>query len=103
MSLPLHLLENWTPEQAARMERAIFVAQHRLNKLDMFGDERLVELIDRHPRRDLGINTMGDTPCRRQDWQEGSAGNLSGAELLEAASRGRVWLNMRRVMDHHPE
>jgi hypothetical protein len=103
MAVPTHLLVNWTPELAARMERTIFVGQHRLNTLPMFDDEQLVSVLDRHPRRDLGINTMGDDPTRRQDWQEGSAGNLTGEQLLEAARRGRVWLNVRRVMDHHPE
>jgi hypothetical protein len=103
MSLPLHLLENWTPEQAARMERAIFVAQHRLHTLNLFNDDELVALLDRHPLRDLGINTMGDDPTRRQDWQEGSAGGLDAADLLKAARMGKIWLNVRRVMDHHPE
>jgi hypothetical protein len=98
-----NLLENWTSEQAARMERTIFVAQHRLHKLAMFDDAHLVDLVDRHPRRDLGINTMGDDPARRADWQEGSAGNLDADQLLEAARNGRIWLNIRRVMDHHPE
>ncbi|MBA3481876.1 MAG: hypothetical protein H0T51_08685 [Pirellulales bacterium] len=103
MAHSLRLLENWTPEQAARMERNIFVGQHRLNTLDLFNDEQLIHLLDRHPRRDLGINTMGDNPERRSDWQEGRAGNLGAAELLEAARSGRIWLNVRRVMDHHPE
>ena len=103
MVIETHLLENWTPEQAARMERAIFVAQHRLHTLDLFDDEHIIELLERHPRRDLGINTMGDDPTRRQDWHEGSAGGLSAAELLEAARIGRIWLNVRRVMNHHAE
>jgi hypothetical protein len=97
------LLENWTPEQAARMEQTIFVAQHRLHTLELFNDGRLIELLDRHPRADLGINTMGDDPARRADWQEGRAGSLDAAELLEAARIGRIWLNVRRVMDHHHE
>ena len=103
MTLRLPLLENWTPEQAARMERTIFVAQHRLHTLELFDDEKLVELLDSHPRQDLGINTMGTDPVRRQDWQEGRAGKLDAAGLLEAARTGRIWLNVRRVMDHHPE
>jgi hypothetical protein len=103
MAHSLRLLENWTPEQAARMERNIFVAQHRLTQLELFNDEQLIHLLNGHPRRDLGINTMGDDPERRSDWQEGRAGNLDAAELLEAARTGRIWLNVRRVMDHHPE
>lgn len=103
MSLCQPLLENWTPDQAARMENAIFVAQHRLHELEMFRDGPLVEILKSHPRKDLGINTMGTDPERHSEWQEGRAGKLTAAELLEAVKRGRVWLNLRRVMDHHPE
>ena len=46
---------------------------------------------------------MGTDPLRRDDWQEGRAGNLTAVELFAAAQLGRVWLNLRRVMDHHPE
>jgi hypothetical protein len=102
MALPNHLLENWTPEQAARMERTIFVAQHRLHTLELFDDAHIIELLDRHPRGDLGINTMGDDPTNRREWQEGRAGDLDAEQLLHAARVGRVWLNVRRVMDHHP-
>lgn len=97
------LLENWTPEQAARMENAIFVAQHRLQELEMFRDEHLIETLDRHPRQDLGINTMGTDPQLHHEWQEGRAGNLTSEQLFEAVSRGKIWLNLRRVMDHHAE
>ena len=97
------LLENWTPEQAQRMERAIFVAQHQLHELELFSDQRLMELLDCHPRQDLGINTMGDDPARHDQWQEGRAGQLTSDQLFEAVGRGRVWLNLRRVMDHHAE
>lgn len=103
MSFGQPLLENWTPEQAARMEKAIFVAQHRMHELEMFGDDQLIALLDRHPRKDLGINTMGTDPVLHHEWQEGRAGNLSAAELFEASQQGRIWLNLRRVMDHHPE
>jgi hypothetical protein len=99
----LPLLENWTPDQAARMENAIFVAQHRLQELEMFRDEHLIDTLDRHPRKDLGINTMGDDPQLHYEWQEGSASNLTAEQLFEAVSRGKIWLNLRRVMDHHAE
>lgn len=97
------LLENWTPEQADRMNRAIFVAQHRLHTLPMFSNEVLAELLDRHPREHLGVNTMGRDPVRRDEWREGSAGDLTGSELLQACEQGRVWLNVRRVRDYHQD
>jgi hypothetical protein len=99
----LPLLENWTPAQAARMERAIFVAQHRLQDLEMFRDEHLIDTLDRHPRNDLGVNTMGSDPQLHHEWQEGTPGELSAEQLFEAVNRGKIWLNLRRVMDHHAE
>jgi hypothetical protein len=100
---PTNLLKDWTDEQAAQLHRAIFVAEHRLAELGLFSDDGLVRTLEAHPRRDLGVNTMGSDPARRQDWQEGTADDLDGRTLLEVAKRGRLWLNLRRVIDHHRE
>jgi len=100
---PKNLLNNWTDEKAAQMHNAIFVAEHRLAELDLFSDDALARILDDHPREDLGVNTMGSDPARRQDWQEGDAGGLDGRALLEVTKHGRLWLNLRRVMDHHPQ
>lgn len=97
------LLKNWSPEQAEMLEDAIFVAEHRLAELDLFGDAGLSRTLDEHPRGDLGVNTMGIDPCRRENWREGTAGDLSGEDLVNVVRHGRLWLNVRRVMDHHPE
>jgi hypothetical protein len=97
------LLKKWTDEQIEQMRSAIYVAEHRLAELPLFQDEELIRVLDKHPRTDLGVNTMGDDPARREDWQEGDAGDLDGRTLLEITKRGRLWLNVRRVMDHHPE
>jgi hypothetical protein len=97
------LLKKWTDEQIEQMRSAIFVAEHRLAELPLFTDEALVRILDKHPRKDLGVNTMGSDPARRADWQEGEVGDLDGRTLLEITKRGRLWLNVRRVMDHHPE
>ncbi|MCH2594676.1 MAG: hypothetical protein MKZ95_02505 [Pirellulales bacterium] len=53
---------------STRMEKAIFVAQHRLSELDLFSDENLIKLIDSHPQAALGINTMGTDPLLREQW-----------------------------------
>ncbi len=96
------LLENWTPEQTERMEKAIFVAHHRLHELEMFSDDALAALVDKQPAHALGINTMGHDPTVNE-WQEGLRGDLSADDLLESVRSGRIWLNFRRVMDYHRE
>lgn len=100
---PKNLLKNWSNDQIAAMHNAIFVAEHRLAELDLFSDDGLIHTLDAHPRKDLGVNTMGSDPARREDWQEGDAGDLDGRTLLEVTRLGRLWLNVRRVMNHHPE
>lgn len=95
------LLKEWSDDKIASLNREIFVANHRLAELDLFGDEGLIKTLASHPTKDLGINTMGTDPARREDWREGSAGDLSPEELFDCVCRGKLWLNLRRVMDHH--
>src|SRR5690606_15688972 len=99
----LRLLENWSEDERAALHKAIFVARHRLAELDLFSDERLIDILSRHPARDLGINTMGTDPARRDQWREGVAEGLSPEKLFECVAKGKLWLNLRRVMDHHRE
>ncbi len=97
------LLKDWSDEQIASLNRAILVANHRLAEFDLFGDEGLIETLACHPAQDLGINTMGSDPARREEWREGRSGDLSAEELFECVRQGKLWLNLRRVMDHHTD
>jgi hypothetical protein len=97
------VLKNWTDEQIEQMRSSIFVAEHRLAQLELFTDDSLARILDAHPRKDLGVHTMGSDPARPQDWQEGDAGSLDGRTLVEVAKQGRLTLNVWRVMDHHPQ
>lgn len=97
------LLKDWSDDQIASLNSAILVANHRLAELDMFGDEGLIETLARHPAKDLGINTMGSDPARREEWREGRSGELSPEQLFACVRSGKLWLNLRRVMDHHTD
>jgi len=82
--------------------RRTFAAKHNFASLPMFTDEGIADLLDRHPREDLYVMTMGSDPAR-PDWRQGDPGSLSGAELLQAVRRGRLWLNIKRVGVHHAD
>ncbi|TWT75494.1 hypothetical protein Pla123a_30030 [Posidoniimonas polymericola] len=103
MSSEPRLLDNWTHAQTALLNRGNLVAGHKLHQLDLFSDQGLIQTLASHPRSALGVNTMGDDPANRGDWREGSAGELDAATMLQAVKDGRLWLNLRRVMDFHPE
>lgn len=97
------MITDWTPEKAAAFGRAELGFRHDLHCRPMFDDAGLVEVLDRYPRDRLGVFTMGEDPVDWRSWRRGSAGSLSGDQLLEAAKAGRIWLNLRAVNHHLPE
>lgn len=103
MTTGINLLDNWTHEQVMQLNRGNLVAGHRLHELDLFSDAGLIETLASHPPDSLGVNTMGEDPTNREQWREGHAGPHDARTLLEAVKHGRLWLNLRRVMDFHPE
>lgn len=97
------MILDWTEEKARAFTRELTVFRHGLHERPMFCDDALADVLDRYPRAALGVFTMGEDPVAWETWRRGSAGELSGAELLEAAKAGRIWLNLRRTNDHLPE
>jgi hypothetical protein len=90
-------LTTWAPTDLDRLASATVCASHRLHRLPMFSDEALSDALDRHPRSDLQVFTMGADPARPEDWTPVEPGEASGADLLEAVRRGRLWLNVLRI------
>ena len=97
------MILDWTPEKAAAFGRAELAFQHDLHTRPMFDDDGLADALDRYPRDQLGVFTMGDDPVAWRTWRRGSAEGLSGAELLAAVKTGRVWYNLRNADKHLPE
>jgi len=97
------MIRDWTPEKGRALTRENLDFAHDLHERPMFTDEGLAELLDHYPRDKLGVFTMGDDPVAWTTWRRGSAGALSGAQLLEAAQAGRIWLNLRETNQHVPQ
>lgn len=97
------LLNHWTEDQIARVGKANLIARHRLHEMDLFTDEGLLATLERHPLSALGVSTMGTDPAKREEWRDGTTGGHDAATLLDAVKNGHLWLNLRRVADHHPE
>ena len=79
------IITDWTADKAARLTKANLGFDHTLHERPMFNDEGLISLLDRYPRDKLGVFTMGHDPVDWQSWRRGSAGDLSGEDLLRAA------------------
>lgn len=79
-------------------QRTIF-GSHNLPEHPMFTDEALIALLDRFPRNQIYAMHMGHDPeAFHENWMA-LHDHLSGAELLEAVKRGRLWLNIVRMHD----
>ncbi|WP_153558704.1 cupin-like domain-containing protein [Roseimaritima sediminicola] len=95
-------LVDWNPATFGALEKRILLAEHRLHELDLFSDEGLVEILDRHPDAALGLSTM-DRDSMTFEWRDGDRGGVSGETLLETVRRGQLWINCRQVMQHQPK
>jgi hypothetical protein len=98
----MSVITDWTPEKAAAFSRENLTFAHALHDRPMFSDAGLAEVLDRYPRDKLGVFTMGQDPVAWETWRRGTAGDLTGAELLAAAKAGRIWLNLRETNHHLP-
>jgi hypothetical protein len=94
------IITDWTPDKARDFTRETLQFRHQLQQRMMFADAGLVDILDRYPRDKLGVFTMGPDPTDWRSWKRGRPGDLSGAELLDAARKGRIWLNLRAVNEH---
>lgn len=98
------ILTNWTSELSRDFGRVPVLADHNLHERAMFSDAGIADLLDRYPRHMFNLYTMNNDPSNEgRLFRRGSAGDLTGAEILQAINRGRLWLNLRAVNDHLPE
>lgn len=95
-------LQDWTPQEYLKLEEGVILARHRLHESGLFSDENLARIIDTHPPECLHVNTMG-TETSKFEWREGTREGVSGEVVLETMKKGRLWLNARNMLDHHPE
>ena len=80
--------ELWT-HQPIRLE-------HEMHTSLAFSIDELAKLIEGYPREHYSLVQTGARGASRV-WREGDIGNLSGRQVIEAISRGGLWLNMRDV------
>ena len=70
--------------------------EHEMHKSPAFSMDDLAKLIEGYPREHYSLVQTGAQGASRV-WREGDSGNLSGRDVIDAISRGGLWLNMRDV------
>lgn len=99
------MLKDWTDAHSARFQKEIMPFHHGLKETGLFSDEALIALLNKHPQNMLDVCTMGPADCELYPnrFQTGDFRGVDGRILLEAAQAGKVWINVRRGMNVHPE
>lgn len=91
------IFTDWTADHTARWVSAPLRLSHRLSQHPLYSLDALAELIEGYPREHYALVEMGPQGSSRRLWREGDIGGLSGADVVEAIRRGRMWLNLRNV------
>lgn len=102
LTMPNDILANWEPRHVSLFGKHAIKLNHRLIESGLFTREALGRLIERCPAHELGLVSRSietDNPARLN----GELGGASGQEAIAAIEKGRMWMNIRRVMDWAPE
>lgn len=99
------ILKDWSTDHTDKFQKEIITFGHGLPETELFTDEALIALLDKHPAHMLDVNSMGDAdhPKYPNKFRTGDFRNIPGKVLLEAAKAGRVFINVRNAMNIHPE
>lgn len=101
MSMGNDVIADWQPRHEALFGQHAIKLQHRLADSGLFTRQALARLIERCPKHELGLEAMSDRTGA--DRLYGEVGDASGEDAIAAIEKGRMWMNIRRIMDWAPE
>ncbi|QPF85900.1 hypothetical protein IC762_06235 [Bradyrhizobium genosp. L] len=90
------IFTNWDDSHTARWSRQPVQLGHTMHQQPAFSMDDLARLIETYPREHYSLIKTGAQGSSRV-WREGEIGRLSGHQVIEAISRGGLWLNLRNV------
>jgi hypothetical protein len=93
---PNKVFNNWDDTHSVLWGHQPIQLAHEMHKAPLFSREQLARLIENYPREQYSLVKTGARGSDRV-WREGDIGNLSGEQVIDAISRGGLWLNMRDV------
>lgn len=101
----MSMLTDWTDAHTEKFQKDVLTFGHDLEQTGLFSDAALIELLEKHPSDQLDVCSMDENPDPRfpNQFLTGDFRGVSGEVLLEAAKAGRIWINVRKAMNIHPE
>lgn len=96
------IIADWQPYHASLFGEQTIKLHHSLIDTGLFTREALGRVIERCPKSELGLESVSFDKDRHHR-VHGELGRASGLEAIAAIEKGRMWMNIRRVMDWAPE
>lgn len=97
------IFENFDTKTSALWGKNIVKLRHTLHERDLFTDDKLGAILDAIPEGRMAINTMGRKGHDVSSWSYCQRGDLSGKQLIDATSQGRIWINVIKIQEAVPE
>ncbi|KJC44841.1 hypothetical protein UP09_14450 [Bradyrhizobium sp. LTSP885] len=87
---------NWDDTHSELWSHQTIRLAHSIHEQPAFSLDDLARLIEAYPSEHYSLVKTGPRGSSRI-WREGEIGKLSGRQVIEAISRGGLWLNLREV------
>jgi hypothetical protein len=101
MRINRDIINNWEPRHEELFGVELVKLNHTLAETGLFTRQALGRLIERAPRSELGLESIAEGEKPRRIY--GELGTSSGEDAILAIEKGKIWMNIRRVMDWAPE
>ncbi len=101
----MRMLTDWTEDHSRRFQNDILTFGHDLESTNLFTDEALIKLLEKHPSDQLDVCSMSENPDPRfpNEFLTGDFRGVAAETLMDAAKAGRIWINVRKAMNLHSE
>lgn len=101
----MSMLTDWSDSHSQAFQKEVLTFGHDLERTGLFTDEALIALLEKHPSEHLDVCSMSDEPDPKYPNQflTGDFRGVPGEVLLAAAKAGRIWINVRKAMNIHPQ
>lgn len=87
----------WSKQEYNDFSQEVQLLKHNYHKSPLFSDKALLDLLDNYPRKWLQCYTMGTDPEKHNDWTPVHIAECTGAEILKAVEKGRLWVNVTNI------
>lgn len=94
---------NWSQDDYNNFGQVNQLLKHNYHQSDLFSDDALETLLKNYPRKWLQCYTMGKDPENHRDWTPVHIADRSGAEILQALQKGRIWVNVIHIDEYNED